>query len=495
VRLLSSLPPNLASALAVAVLTFTALPTSADSQKPCPQSNSTQAPASLDFAFYKANVEPIFLKARPGHARCYSCHSESNRIFHLEKLPPGAAAWTDEQSRMNFQSATHLVIPGNPDLSPLLLHPLAPEAGGDAFHSGGRQFASQNDPDWLALAEWVRGAQEGPSPGCVPQSAARIYVTNSAADTIDVIDSATNKIVQVIRRIELPHGINFSPDGSRVYVSNESESALDVIDAQSGEILHKVPLSGRPNNISITKDGRRVVVGIRAAPGALDLIDTSALTLAKTISVNASVHNVYVTPDGKYAVSGSIESQSITVVDLETDQVAWRLKLDRGVRPMAFETNPDGSTRRIFVQLSGFHGFAVVDFAKRDEVARIALPNEPGGFGSFEGRSGVPSHGIGVAPDGKSLWVNSTLANAVFEYSLPDLNLIGYSALPLIYSLGHPPTGAVPEWITFTPDSRTVYVSNSAARSVSAIDTKTLKSIAVIPVGEVPKRINTLVLH
>jgi YVTN family beta-propeller protein len=162
---------------------------------------------------------------------------------------------------------------------------------------------------------------------------------------------------------------------------------------------------------------------------------------------------------------------------------------------MAFETNPDGSTRHIFVQLSDFHGFAVVDFAKRAEVARIALPNQPAGFGILEERTGTPSHGIGVSPDGKSLWVNSSFANAVFEYSLPDLKLIGHSALPLVDSFTHPPTGAVPEWITFTPDSKTVYVSNSAARSVSAIDTKTLKSIAVIPVGEVPKRINTLVLH
>jgi len=492
VRLLNCITRNLASALAVAVLTFAALPVSADSRKPCQQS---QAPASLDFAFYKANVEPIFLRSRPSHARCYACHSESNRIFHLEKLPPGASAWTDEQSRMNFESAIHLVVPGNPGLSPLLLHPLAPEAGGDAFHSGGRQFISQNDPDWLALAEWVRGALEGSPPACMPLSTARIYITNSAADTIDVVDSATNKIVQVIRGIELPHGINFSPDGSRVYVSSESESALDVIDAQSGEILRKVPLSGRPNNISITKDGARIVVGIRAAPGALDLIDASTLTLAKTIPLNASVHNVYVTPDGKYAVSGSLEGQSITVVDLQTDEIVWRLKLDRGVRPMAFETNPDGSTRRIFVQLSGLNGFAVVDFAKRAEVTRISLPNEPGGFGVVEGRTGTPAHGIGVAPDGKSLWVNSTLANAVFEYSLPELNLIGYSALPLVYSLGHAPTSAVPEWITFTPDSKTVYVSNSGARSVSAIDTKTLKSIAVIPAGEVPKRINTLVVH
>src|SRR5258708_1321868 len=422
---------HLAPMLGAAALAFAALPASA--QKSCQQHGSAQAPASLDFAFYKSTVEPIFLKARSGHARCYACHSEGNRIFHLEKLPPDAIEWTDEQSRENFQSAIHLVVPGNPGLSPLLLHPLAPEAGGDAFHSGGRQFVSQNDSDWLALAEWVHGAREGSPSGCVPQSAPRIYVTNSAADTVDVIDSATNKVVQVIRGIELPHGVNFSPDGTRVYISSESESTLNVIDAQSGEILRKIPLSGRPNNISVTKDGRQVVVGIRTLPGALDLIDTSTLTLAKTIPVNASVHNVYVTPDGKYAVSGSIESQSITVVDLQSDEIAWQLKLDRGVRPMAFERNLDGSTRRIFVQLSGFHGFAVVDFAKRVEVARIPLPNRPGGFGVVEGRTGTPSHGIGVAPDGKSLWVNRTLANSVFPYSPPNLKVIGYSAFPLVH--------------------------------------------------------------
>ena len=107
----------------------------------------------------------------------------------------------------------------------------------------------------------------------------------------------------------------------------------------------------------------------------------------------------------------------------------------------------------------------------------------------------TPVHGIGVAPDGKSLWVNSTSANAVFEYSLPELELVGYVSLPLVHPLGHAPTGSVPEWITFTPDSKQVYISNSGDRSVSAIDAKTLKLVAVIPVGEVPKRINTLVVR
>ena len=326
----------------------------------------------------------------------------------------------------------------------------------------------------------------------VSAKTARIYVTNSAGDTVDVVDSATNKVVQVIKGIEVPHGVNFSPDGKWVYISNEVERVLDVVDQKTGAIVNKIPLSGHPNNIAVTKDGRRVLVCIATAPGALDIVDATSMKLAKTVPVKGQLHNVYVTPDGKYAVAGSVAGKRLTVIDLKTEEVAWDMGFDAGVRPMAIEKNADGSTSRIFVQMSNLHGFAVVDFAKRQEVQRVQLPDGP--YGKAEWRLGTPSHGIGVAPDGKTLWVNSVLANAVFEYSLPDLKLLGHAALPQVEPQGRAPTGAVPEWITFTPDSKTVYVSNSEDRSVSAIDTATLKQVARITVGEVPKRINTLAL-
>lgn len=321
---------------------------------------------------------------------------------------------------------------------------------------------------------------------------ARIYVTNSAGDTVDVVDASTNKVVQVIKGIEVPHGVNFSRDGKWVFISNESESLLDVVDRVTGAIVHTVPLSGHPNNIAVTHDGRRVLVCIASAPGALDVVDTESFKLAKTIPVRGELHNVYVTPDGKYAVAGSVRQKRMTVVDLKTEEVAWDMDFDKGVRPMAFEKGTDGSTSRIFVQMSDLHGFAVVDFAKHQEVQRVKLPDGP--YGKAEWRLGTPSHGIGVSPDNKTLWVNSVLANAIFEYSLPDLKLVGRAALPEVEAKGRAATGSVPEWITFTPDGKTVYVSNSADRSVSAIDTATLKQVARITVGEVPKRINTLAL-
>jgi hypothetical protein len=113
---------------------------------------------TLDYALFKASVEPIFLKKRAGHTRCYVCHSErSNNLFKLEKLAPGAKIWSEEQSRRNFETVSRLVVPGKPESSLLLLHPLAPEAGGSAYHSGGRQFASKDDADWKAIARWTLG--------------------------------------------------------------------------------------------------------------------------------------------------------------------------------------------------------------------------------------------------------------------------------------------------------------------------------------------------
>jgi hypothetical protein len=126
---------------------------------------ASAAAPSLDYEFFKTRVEPIFLEKRADHARCYVCHAGSNRIFRLTKLDPGKTFWSEDQSRRNFQYALQVVVPGNPTASTLLMHPLAPEAGGEPFHSGGRQFSSEKDPDWVTLSEWVRGEKASGSSG------------------------------------------------------------------------------------------------------------------------------------------------------------------------------------------------------------------------------------------------------------------------------------------------------------------------------------------
>src|SRR5580692_485895 len=308
----------------------------------------------------------------------------------------------------------------------------------------------------------------------------RIWQSNSAGDNVDVIDPATNKVVLKVNDIEVPHGVTFSPDGRRAYISCEPERTLIVVDTKTGKHLASVPLTGRPNNVSISKDGKRVFVGIVQQPGAVDVVDTASMRNITSIKVKGGVHNTYVTPDGKHVLAGSIVGKILTVIDPKSLQIEWEMPFNLGVRPIAFERAPDGSTSRIFVQLSGYNGFAVVNFKTHEEITRIKHPDEPFG-GHTEG--GAPSHGIMVSPDNKTLWVNSSPANAVFIYSLPDLKILGYAK-----------TGEVPDWITMTPDGKTVYIANSGSNSVSAIDTATRKEVARIPVGEVPKRNGVVVM-
>jgi hypothetical protein len=120
-----------------------------------PQSKTTPA---LDFEFFKTRVQPLFLAKRPGHARCYVCHS-TGTTFRIERLSPGAKTWNEEQSRRNFDSVKRLVVPGDWQASKLLTHPLTPEAGGDPFHSGGKHWDSRDNPEWRILADWVAGAR------------------------------------------------------------------------------------------------------------------------------------------------------------------------------------------------------------------------------------------------------------------------------------------------------------------------------------------------
>ena len=118
-------------------------------------------------------------------------------------------------------------------------------------------------------------------------------------------------------------------------------------------------------------------MGIGDAPGAVDVIDAASLTNVKSVPVKGGIHNVYVTPDGKHAVAGSIPGKTINVIDTASNQLAWTLTLSAGIRPMAFTQNPDGSTKEIVVQLSEFHGFALVDFATQRKSGESRFPIPP----------------------------------------------------------------------------------------------------------------------
>ena len=93
-----------------------------------------QPASGLDFEAFKAKVQPLLTEKRPGHARCITCHS-TGTAFRLIRLPQGRDAYTEEESRKNFEAASRMVLA--------------------EFHPGGKHWESQDDPEWKALAAWV----------------------------------------------------------------------------------------------------------------------------------------------------------------------------------------------------------------------------------------------------------------------------------------------------------------------------------------------------
>ena len=141
----------------------------------------------------------------------------------------------------------------------------------------------------------------------------------------------------------------------------------------------------------------------------------------------------------------------------------------------------DGSTRRVYAQLSEFNGFAVVDFETQKEVARIKYPGR-----RQEDRGARRQHRARhrVTPDNKTLVANSSINSGVYVYSLPDLKL-----------LGQIPVGHSPNWVTLTPDGKFAYISLAGANSVAVIDIKAAKLVTEIKTGgQVPKRNATIVM-
>ena len=306
-----------------------------------------------------------------------------------------------------------------------------------------------------------------------------IVQSNSAGDSVMLIDPVTDKIIGEIGGIEVGHGVAPAPDGSRIYVTNESLATVDVIDVATMKVTKRIPLTGPPNNIAVRKDGQRVYAAITGANGGVDIIDTARLEKIKFIRVLGGVHNPIITPDSKFVVAGSTGGALATVIDTQLERPVWTIHFGEGegVRVFCFEWNADGSTKRMFTQLTNLHGFAIVDWESRREVGRVKLPDIPVAERNSEGIQGAPAHGILVTPDGKQLWSTSKFNSRVYAYSMPDLKY-----------LGEVKVGLVPDWITFTPDSKKLYVANAHDNTVSVIDVAARKEITRIKVGQIPKR-------
>jgi YVTN family beta-propeller protein len=149
------------------------------------------------------------------------------------------------------------------------------------------------------------------------------------------------------------HGAAADPDGRRIYISSEAEQALHVVDGKTLQTTKKIPLTGRPNNISIAKRRQPCLRRhrLRAGCGGRDRHEDARAREEHSDEGRDSQRLRHARREARDR--GSIAGRLMTVIDQKTDQPLWTL-FEQGVRPMAFELNPDGSTRAHLRAVVGF---------------------------------------------------------------------------------------------------------------------------------------------
>ena len=330
--------------------------------------------------------------------------------------------------------------------------------------------------------------------------AVRILQSNNAGNIHHIIDPAVQRVVGLIKGCPHAHNLTTHPDGLYYYCANEQEKTIDVFDTRTLQQVQQIRLSERPNKIVVNKKYRKIYAAIRNRAGErslVDVIDIDTHKLIKSIPVHHPVHNTYVTPDDNLVLaglSGAVEpgEPTIQAIDPKTDQVVWGLELTgyqqygrttHEVRPMAFEANPDGSTKRMFAQATGINGIWVIDWATRKVQTILWPPPLAPWLKNADGIQTGDMHGLEVLPDRSALWASSRLDSRIYGWTLPDLKYIGAVEV-----------GPTANWMTPTPDSRYLYVAISGSDHTVAVDLQKLAIVAKIKTGARPARISTAIL-
>ena len=308
------------------------------------------------------------------------------------------------------------------------------------------------------------------------KGAMKLYVTNSLADDITVIDLGTLQAIGDIKVGADVHGVCAPANGRKLFTTIESENNLKVIDTATNEVTDTIPLTGRPNQCAATPDGRFVGVPIRNG-NSVDIVDITEKRVVKVLPVKVP-HNCYNAGSNDQMFVSSMGGHEIDLIDLKKLDYAARIPV--GGIPRPYAVSRDGKT--IYVALTDLHGFAVASVPERKVISRVDLPPAPPSTCALEPRT--PTHGLELSPGGKELWVTSLADGGVYVYDIATGKLS-----PEIR------VGACPNWITFSPDGRYCAVSNSGSDDCSIIDTRSRREVARVKVGKGPKRLLALDLQ
>ena len=232
------------------------------------------------------------------------------------------------------------------------------------------------------------------NPYGVAAAASKLYVTNSGANTVAVVDRTTNKIIKTIVVGVYPHGATASPDGARVYVADTGPDNgpggsrdISVIDTSTDTVVTTFRAGEAPHAIA-------------ASATALYVTCTDGLHILSTDGKRRTVlrevsrgRGVALSPDGKYCYAAQPTEGRVAVVDTARARVVKRIRV--GDTPWGVAFTADGT--RAYVTNANDDTLSVIDTTRHTTTGTIAVGHIP----------------TGIIGDGTTIWVANNTSSTI----------------------------------------------------------------------------------
>ncbi|MGZ6576228.1 MAG: YncE family protein [Solirubrobacteraceae bacterium] len=296
----------------------------------------------------------------------------------------------------------------------------------------------------------------------VQRDRALVYVPNSMSNTVTVISQRTLKIVAQFPTGALPQHVTPAYNLKTLYVDNDLGNSLTPINPRTGAPGRPIAVED-PYNLYFTPDGRFAIV-VAERLQRLDFRDPANMRMMNSLSVPMcrGVDHMDFSADGRYAFASCEFSGRMIKVDLKTRRVVATLVIGNGLTsPQDVKLSPDGRTLYTADQQTG--GLWEVDPARFRVTGFL--------------HTGAGAHGLYPSRDASVMYVSNRMAGTISVVSFTTRKVIATWQIP---------TPASPDMGGVSADGHTLWLSGRYNAEVYAIDTRTGRLRARIPVGSGP---------
>ncbi len=318
-----------------------------------------------------------------------------------------------------------------------------------------------------------------------------LFVETAGTQNAHVISLPDHQVIRTFDVEPEVYDILGSKDGKRLYINHgvgersgrrfPESSEIVARDLQTLEILWRLDIpDGWAHHSVVSPDDSFLYVPIFDRPYIL-VVDLAKGEVVDRLYGDHGSHTSGLSDDGERLYIGSIFTETFAVYDLQSGGEPRRIQLDEGVRNFAVPSDESVA----YVQLSGLHGFVIVDLGLgeplRANLRKVHHPDPGQDLPTWS--MGWPykvDNGVAMSPDEKHVVFAASAYDKVLVYSHPQVDLVAEIE-----------TGKNPSWVLISDDSRYAYVTCQTSDEVAVISLETMEEVTRIGLpGEMPARMN-----